>query len=161
MHFGNTVTAQVKPRDTLYVYESELDDVISYSARDSIYSDLKNKMVFLYGGARVDMGTISLTAGYIEVNLELNEVTAKFILDSVGEPTEFPEFQDEQEKMQCEEMRYNIKTKKGFIKELSLKQDEFYFKMGTAKRHPSDEIHLLKGRLTTCDQKPTLSFSAI
>lgn len=153
MHFGNTVTAQVKPRDTLYVYESELDDVISYSARDSIYSDLKNKMVFLYGGARVDMGTISLTAGYIEVNLELNEVTAKFILDSVGEPTEFPEFQDEQEKMQCEEMRYNIKTKKGFIKELSLKQDEFYFKMGTAKRHPSDEIHLLKGRLTTCDQK--------
>ena len=53
MHFGNTVTAQVKPRDTLYVYESELDDVISYSARDSIYSDLKNKMVFLYGGARV------------------------------------------------------------------------------------------------------------
>lgn len=153
MHYGNTVTAQVLDQDTIYVQESDLEDIITYSARDSIYSDLKNKLVFLYGGARVDMGTISLTAGYIEVNLELNEVTAKYILDTLGAPKEYPEFQDGNEKMRCEEMRYNIETKKGFIIELALQQDEFYFKMGTAKRHPSEEIHLLKGRLTTCDQE--------
>ena len=83
MHVGNTVTAQVAPRDTLYVNESDLDEVITYSARDSIYSDLKNKLVFLYGGAQVDMGTISLTAGYIEVDLDQNEVTAKFTKGSM------------------------------------------------------------------------------
>ena len=71
----------------------------------------------------------------------------------MGKPIEFPEFKDGNEEMVCEEMRYNIKTKKGFIKELRLKQDEFYFNMGTAKKHPSDEIHLLKGKLTTCDQE--------
>ena len=152
MQYNNRVTAQVTPMDTVVVYESDLDDVITYSARDSIYSDLKNKLVFLYGDAKVDMGTVSLKAGYIEVDLDLNEVTAKYILDSAGAPTEYPEFQDGQEKMRCEQMRYNMTTKKGFIKELALQQDEFYFKMGTAKRHPSEEIHLLKGRLTTCDQ---------
>lgn len=152
MQHDNTVTAQVTPMDTVIVYESDLDDVITYSARDSIYSDLKNKLVFLYGDAKVDMGAVSLKAGYIEVDLDLNEVTAKYILDSAGTPIEYPEFQDGQEKMRCEEMRYNMNTKKGFIKELALQQDEFYFKMGTAKRQPTEEIHLLKGRLTTCDQ---------
>ena len=149
---NNKIIAQATPIDTVIMYESNLDDVITYSARDSIYSDLKNKLVFLFGDAKVDMGSVSLKAGYIEVDLELNEVTARYILDSAGMPNEYPEFQDGQEKMRCEEMRYNMTTKKGFIKELTLQQDEFYFKMGTAKRHPSEEIHLLKGRLTTCDQ---------
>ena len=147
------VTAQVGLRDTLYVNESDIEEVIHYSARDSIYSDIKNKMVYLYGGAKVEMGEISLTAGFIQVDLSKNELKANYILDSLGQPSEFPEFIDGQEKMLCEEMRYNLKTKKGFIKELSLQQDELLFKMGTAKRHPTDEIHLLKGRITTCDQE--------
>jgi len=111
MQNGNWVTAQSEARDTVYVNESDLQEVITYSARDSIYSDLKNKLVFLYGGARVDMGEISLTAGYIEVDLALNEVTAKYILDSIGKPMEYPEFQDGAEKMMCEEMRYNMNQK--------------------------------------------------
>ena len=147
------VTAQVDLRDTLYVNESDIEEIIHYSARDSIYSDIKNKMVYLYGGAKVEMGEISLTAGFIQVDLSKNELKANYILDSLGQPSEFPEFKDGQEKMLCEEMRYNMKTKKGFIKELSLQQDELLFKMGTAKRHPTDEIHLLKGRITTCDQE--------
>ena len=49
MQCSNRVTAQVIPVDTVVVYESDLDDVITYSAKDSIYSDLKNKLVFLYG----------------------------------------------------------------------------------------------------------------
>ena len=147
------VTSQVDVRDTLYVNDSDMEEVIHYSARDSIYSDIKNKMVYLYGGAQVEIGEISLTAGFIQVDLNNNEITAKYILDSLGKEVEFPEFKDGQEKMLCEEMRYNLKTKKGFIKELTLQEDELFFKMGTAKRHPTDEIHLLKGRLTTCDQK--------
>ena len=46
MQCSNRVTAQVIPVDTVVVYESDLDDVITYSAKDSIYSDLKNKLVF-------------------------------------------------------------------------------------------------------------------
>ena len=148
-----TVTCQVDNRDTLYVKDSDFNDIINYSARDSIYTDVKNKLVFLYGGAEVNMGEILLTAGFIEIDLNKNELSAKYILDSVGEPMEYPVFKDGQQEMVCQEMRYNLKTKKGFIQELNLKQDEFYFQMETAKKHSNDEIHLLKGKLTTCDQK--------
>ena len=148
-----TVTCQVDTRDTLYVKDSDFNDIINYSARDSIYTDVKNKLVFLYGGAEVNMGEIMLTAGFIEIDLNKNELSAKYILDSVGEPMEYPVFKDGQQEMVCQEMRYNLKTKKGFIQELNLKQDEFYFQMETAKKHSNDEIHLLKGKLTTCDQK--------
>ncbi len=140
-------------QDTLYVNDSDFDEIINYSARDSIYTDVKNKLVFLFGGAEVNMGEILLTAGFIEIDLNKNELSAKYILDSIGEPIEYPIFKDGQQEMVCQEMRYNLKTKKGFIQELNLKQDEFYFQMETAKKHSNDEIHLLKGRLTTCDQK--------
>ena len=148
-----TVTGQVDTRDTLYVNDSDFDDIINYSARDSIYTDVKNKLVLLYGGAKVKMEQIVLTAGFIQIDLDKNELSAKYRIDSTGNPTEYPEFKDGQQEMVCQEMRYNIKTKKGFIKELNLQQDEFYFQMETAKKHANDEIHLLQGKLTTCDQK--------
>ena len=148
-----TVTGQADTRDTLYVNDSDFDDIINYSARDSIYTDVKNKLVFLYGGAKVKMEQIVLTAGFIQIDLDKNELSAKYRIDSTGNPTEYPEFKDGQQEMVCQEMRYNIKTKKGFIKELNLQQDEFYFQMETAKKHANDEIHLLQGKLTTCDQK--------
>ena len=147
------VTGQVGGGDTLYLNDSDMTDIINYSARDSIYSDVKRKMVFLYGGAKVNMADIILTAGFIQIDIEKNELSAKYSIDSAGKRIEFPEFKDGNEEMICEEMRYNTKTKKGFIKELRLKQDEFYFNMKTAKKHPSDEIHLLIGKLTTCDQE--------
>ena len=67
-----TVTSQVDTRDTLYVNDSDFDDIINYSARDSIYTDVKNKLVYLYGGAEVKMGEIVLTAGFIQIYLNKN-----------------------------------------------------------------------------------------
>ena len=148
-----SVTCQVDTGDTLYVNDSEFNDIINYSARDSIFMDVKNKMVFLYGGAKVNMGDIELTAGYIEIDLDKNELNARSIRDSLNQPIEYPLFKEGKEEMVCQEMRYNMKTKKGFIIELNLQQDEFYFNMETAKKHANNEIHLLKGKLTTCNQK--------
>ena len=90
------------------------------------------------------MGEIVLTAGFIQIDLNKNELNAKYMLDSIGNPIEYPEFKDGQQEMVCQEMRYNIKTKKGFIKELNLQQDEFYFQMETAKKHSNDEIPFSK-----------------
>ena len=116
----------------MYVNDSDISDIINYSARDSIYNDVKRKMVYLYGGAKVNMAEIVLTAGFIQIDIDKNELSAKYSLDSAGKRIEFPEFKEGNEEMVCEEMRYNIKTKKGCIKELRLKQDEFYFNMETA-----------------------------
>ena len=141
------VTAQ----DTLYVNDSSMQNIITYSADERILNDIDKKQVHLYGNAKVEMEGLLITAGYILLDLNANEIWAKYRYDKDSNKVEFPVFTDGGESVTCCTLKYNTKTQKGFLEELDIKQDEFYFHMETAKRHPNDEIHLLKGRLTTCD----------
>jgi lipopolysaccharide assembly outer membrane protein LptD (OstA) len=151
MYFQGFVTAQVVPKDTLIVNDNSLESIIRYSARDSIFNDLKKKQVHLYGDAKIQMEEVNMTAGYILVDMNTNEISASYAYDKDSNKVEFPTFTDGSEVVTAHKLRYNTQTKKGFLEELSIKQDEFYFHMGIAKRHPNDEIHLRQGRLTTCD----------
>lgn len=141
------VTAQ----DTLIVNDSSMQNIITYGADERILNDVEKKQVHLYGNAKVEMDGLLITAGYILLDLDANEIWAKYRYDKDSNKVEFPVFTDGGESITCHTLKYNTKTKKGFLEELGIKQDEFYFHMETAKRHPNDEIHLLKGRLTTCD----------
>ncbi len=141
------VTAQ----DTLFVNDSSMKNIITYGADERILNDVAKKQVHLYGNAKVEMEGLLITAGYIILDLEANEISAKYRYDKDSNKVEFPVFTDGGESITCHTLKYNTKTKKGFLEELGIKQDEFYFHMETAKRHPNEEIHLLKGRLTTCD----------
>lgn len=152
MCFIGNVTAQKDlVKDTLSLDDNSISEIIKYSAKDSIYNDINGKKVHLYGAAKVEMGEIKLNAGYILIDLNKNEVQASYRMSSDGERIELPQFSDGQDDITCLRMRYNTKTEKGYIEEMNIKQDEFYFHMGEAKRYPNDEIHLKKGRLTTCD----------
>jgi len=151
MYAQGFVTAQVVQKDTLVVNDNSLESIIRYSARDSIFNDLKKKQVHLYGDAKIQMDEVNMTAGYILIDMNSNEIMASYAYDKDSNKVEFPTFTDGAEVVTAHKLRYNIKTKKGFLEELSIKQDEFYFHMGIAKRHPNDEIHLRQGRLTTCD----------
>ncbi len=147
MSFSRNVTGQ----DTLVINDNSIENIIRYSARDSIFSDLKAKKLHLFGEAVVEMEDTKMTAGYILVDFNSNEITASYRFDKDSNKVEFPTFTDGSEQINCQKMRYNTKTKKGYLEELAIKQDEFYFKMGTAKRQANEEVHLLQGRLTTCD----------
>ena len=143
----SVVTAQ----NTLYVNDSSLRNIITYSADERIWNDMEKKQIHLFGNAKVEMEGLLITAGYILLDLDANEISAKYRYDKDSNKVEFPVFTDGGESVTCHTLKYNTKTQKGFLEELAIKQDEFYFHMETAKRHPNDEIHLLKGRLTTCD----------
>lgn len=141
--------AQIK--DTVVINSGEIDKPIYYSAKDSIYSDLKNKKIHLYKNATIDNGDIQMKAGYILIDLEKNEVYATYIYDADSNRTELPEFSDGGEKIVASSIRYNFNTEKGYIEEVAIKQDENFLYMEIAKKHPNDEIHFRKGRFTTCD----------
>jgi len=128
-----------------------MQNIITYSADERILNDIDKKQVHLYGNAKVEMDGLLITAGYILLDLNANEIWAKYRYDKDSNKVEFPVFTDGGESVRCHTLKYNTKTQKGFLEELDIKQEEFYFHMETAKRHPNDEIHLLKGRLTTCD----------
>jgi len=138
-------------KDTIVINSSEIDDPIYYSAQDSIYSDLKNKQIHLYRNAKVDNGEVQMEAGYILIDLEKNEVYATYIYDEDSNRIQMPVFSEGSEKITASSIRFNFTTKKGYIEEVAIKQDENFLYMEIAKKHANDEIHFKKGRFTTCD----------
>lgn len=138
-------------RDTLIIEKSDLDAPIFYSARDSIYTDLRKKQVHLYGDAKVDNGEINMNAGYILIDLDKNEVLARYAYDRDSNKVEFPLFSDGSDEIKASSIRYNFNTEKGYIEEVAIMQDENYLYMEVAKRQANEEIHFKHGRFTTCD----------
>lgn len=150
--FGQNIPADSLPvKDTLVLNESAMDDQVRYTAKDSIYTDLKKKQVHLFNEAVVDNGTVKMTAGYIMIDLEKNEVYATHIYDEDSNRVQIPVFTDGSDDIKASSIRYNFTTKKGYIQEVAIKQDENYLYMEVAKRHANEEVHFLKGRFTTCD----------
>lgn len=146
MFVGNTYA-----QDTLHVNDESLDDIIKYSARDSIYTDLKKKQVHLYGDAQVENSEINLKAGYILIDLDKQEVTATHALNDLGEEVGYPVFTDGSDEIESKTIRFNFETKKAYIEGVKMQQDEYYLYMEKAKRHQNDELHFRTGKFTTCD----------
>jgi hypothetical protein len=94
-----------------------LTEEISYGAKDSMWFDVVNKQVHLYGEATVKYTTLNITAGYILLDYAKNEITAIEFPDSTGRMSGAPEFKDKDQAFEANKLRYNFKTKKGIIYE--------------------------------------------
>ena len=60
-----------------------LEDLVDYSARDSIIFDNANHLIYLYGQASIKYQTYSITADYIRVNLDSSVALAEQLPDSL------------------------------------------------------------------------------
>lgn len=138
-----------KPRIVRVV--NTMESRIEYSCRDSIYADLRNNKITLYGEAKLVTEGITMTADLIEMDTEKNEVYCTYTLDKEGNRVGIPKFEDGSESFTAATIRYNFDTEKGYIQELKTSQDELHLHMGTSKRHPNDHVHFINGKVTTCD----------
>jgi hypothetical protein len=138
-------------RDTLYLEESSFNEKVFYSAEDSIFNDVPNKTIHLFGKARVKTADTDMKAGYLMIDLNKQEVLAKYVFDKDSNRIDLPTFTDGTEEIKAASIRYNFETKKGYIEELTLQPNEAYLYMGVAKKQANDEIHFKMGRFTTCN----------
>ena len=138
-------------KDTIYQNDTSFKSQAEYGARDSIYLDVENNKIYLFGEAYLDFMETKMNAGFIEVDLDKNEVFASYVLDKDSNRIENPVFESEGEKIDAAKIRYNFDSQKGFIEEVKIKQDELYLYMGVAKRQKNAEVHFKKGRFTTCE----------
>ncbi len=81
-------------RDTLVLNDDSFEEIIYYSARDSIYTDLKNKKVHLYRDAKVENADVKMSAGYILIDLNKNEVFATYAYSKDSTKVEFPKLKN-------------------------------------------------------------------
>lgn len=138
-------------KDTIYTIDKSFEKTATFTARDSIYSDFKKQKVYLYGDAKVDYMDIKLSADYIEIDMVAKEILATYTYDADSNKVGIPLVSMEGQDLEAGKLRMNYETKKSYINEVKIKQDENFLYMDVAKRHANEEIHFKKGRFTTCD----------
>ena len=96
---------------------------IDYSSNDSMYFDLKNKQIHLYGDAKVDYEDINMTANYILIDWGKNTMTAEGRHLPYGGWIGKPTFKQGAQDVTASRLTYNIKSNKGIIYDVQTMQE--------------------------------------
>lgn len=109
--------------DTLQPEKPKSNAVISskitYSASDSIDNDVVNKKVYLYGNAKIQYDDITLTAAHIIYDFESYTVHAEGVQDTLGNWEGLPNFIQGTSDFKSNQMDYNFRSKKAYVKQVS------------------------------------------
>ncbi|MFD2513790.1 putative LPS assembly protein LptD [Pontibacter locisalis] len=131
--------------------KGDIETTIKYSARDSILFEVGSKVVNLYGDAKINYGTMSLEAAYIQIDYETNTLTATTLPDSTGKEIGTPVFTQGSETYAANRIAYNYKTRKGRISEVVTQQGEGYVHAAVVKKNQDNEFFGLRAQYTTCN----------
>lgn len=143
----NDSTAQV--RDT--IPKGDIETTIHYSSTDSMQLDLATQHINMFGSGKIDYGDIELTAHRINVDYEINEISAIGIKDSLGKTIGAPVFKQGSEVYETQNIRYNFDSKKAIISGVVTKQGEGIMHGNLVKREESGIMYINKAKYTTCD----------
>jgi len=133
------------PKKSKNMIEAE----VVYSSQDSTYwGDGK---IYLYGNASVSYEDITLTAHYIELDIENKTVFAIGTKDSLGVEIGLPVFKDKNGEYTMRQVKYNFETKKAIIIFVVTQQGEGYIVSELSKKMSDDSFFIENARYTTCE----------
>ena len=114
----NYNTDSIIKSDTLIydLAETALNSEVKYNADDSVYYDINNEKIRLYGNAEVKYEDIVLTSEYIEIDWSNHLIRAVGVKDSSGKIRGTPVFKEKSDVYEAKEILYDYETKKGKIK---------------------------------------------
>ncbi len=148
----DSVATDTLRQDSVKKEKPLFNDVISYSADDSVRFSIDLKKVFLYGNATVKYLKTELNAQYIELDMDKKQAFASGLPDTSGTLIGTPKFKDGSQEFESKELRYNFETRKGFVKDIITQEGEGYVQ-GKLTKKLSDSVYCVKeGWYTTCDQ---------
>lgn len=118
-----------------------------------ILLNVNKKEVHIYDQAVVKYGTMELRAGAIDIQFRDHLLTAYYKLDSAGRKVQMPLFQDGEQKLVADTLRYNFLTGRGWIKQATT-QESGGFLTGSQAKMISDSSYYLSGMaFTTCNHE--------
>lgn len=111
-----------------------------------------NGTAYLHGKGELKYQTMELNSEYIRMNIDSSQIYAHGVWDSINEEWKGkPVFKDGQDQYETNEITYNIKTQKGYIRRVVTQQGEGYIIADRTKKLPGDEMTMAGGQYTTCD----------
>jgi hypothetical protein len=146
-------------RIDIVISKDSIDAKVEYGSVDSNYLDNSTRRVYLYGDAYVRYKDLELKADYIVVDLDSSIAFASGLPDSLGELQGNPQLTMAGESFVSQRIRYNFKTRKGFIYnvvteegDLLIHGDKTKFVAATSDDSRKDDVLYNEGALiTTCD----------
>lgn len=126
-----------------------LSDVVKYTAKDTIRSNVVTQEVYLYNNAEVNYGDINLKAGKIDIDWATNTIKATGIPDSTGAITQKPVFTQAGKVYETDTISYNFDSQKGLIQQVRTEEGEGYLTGKKVKKVNNDVIYVRHGYFTT------------
>ena len=134
--------------------KSSLEVPAFTTAKDSIITDFSGgkRMIYYYGGATVKYENMTLSADYIEYDMDANTVYARGQKDTLtGEWKGLPEMTESGQTYKMDELRYNFDTRKARITNMVTKEAEGILQGKKIKMMPDKSINMRNGVYTVCD----------
>ena len=129
----------------------EIETTVNYVASDSIFYNLENQEISMYGESNIDYGSINLRAEEIEVDWNQKTIEANFKLDSLGKKIGKPIFSEEDQSYETDKITYNFDSKKAKIKGIVTQLDDAYMQGEDVKKNEFDELFIHDAKYTTCN----------
>ncbi|KQC01073.1 hypothetical protein AQF98_10435 [Pedobacter sp. Hv1] len=150
--FSNYSFLQMVAKQTDTAKKGKNDLKVVYKAKDSIYTDRKTKIMYLYGEARVIYQDFELNADYIRYDTENNTIFARGVKNKNGKYVGRPIFKTaDQGTSIADSLSYNTKTGKGLVFGVFTEQQGGYFSGGQGKLQPDNEVHIKGQTFSTCN----------
>ena len=140
-------TAQI----TKKLSPNQIDAEIAYTATDSIVF-MGDGTGFLYGKTNLSYKKINLKeADYVRISMDSTTIFARGVPDSLGVMQGKPIINDGDQEYNANELTYNLRTRKGFIRQAVTQQGEGYIISDKTKKTEDDVLCMQQGMYTTCD----------
>ena len=133
------------------IQKSEIETTINYSAKDSIFYDLKSQKIKLYGNSKIDYGEINLEAYEILVDWKDKTLDANYLTDSTGKKIGKPIFSEGNQSYETDKITYNFDSRKAKIKGIVTQLDDAYMQGEDVKKNEEDELFISHAMYTTCN----------
>ena len=131
--------------------KSKLTSPVHYQSNDSMIM-MGDGNAYLHGKGELKYQSMELNSEYIRMNLDSSQIYAKGVWDSLNyEWKGKPVFKDGKDSYETNEITYNIKTQRGFIRHVVTQQGEGYIIADKTKKLENNEMLMADGLYTTCD----------
>lgn len=129
----------------------DLKAPVHYQSNDSMIM-LGNGTAFLHGKGELKYEDMQLTSEFIRMNVDSSLIYAAGVWDSTEEEWRGrPVFKDARDNYETNEITYNLKTQKGYIRHVVTQQGEGYIIADRTKKREDNIMMMAGGQYTTCD----------
>ena len=148
----NRDSANLNSKDSTKIIQksNRIDAEIKYTANDSIVFT-GNGTGYWYGESDIKYKNINLKADFVRVKMDSSIIFARGTADSLGVKKGEPEFSEGDKSYKSRELTYNLKSKKGYIRQAVTQEGEGYIISDKTKKTQNEEFCMTHGKFTTCD----------